>query len=176
VLIALSVLSFTPIENATTPSANTVQWLTWEEAMELSKENPKKILLNVYTDWCGWCKRMDTITYSDPYLATLINEHFYPVKFDAEFKEPLEYKGQVYEYTKSGKKGHHELAVELLKGRLSYPSVVFLNEDQEVIQSIVGFKTPVQFEQITTYFAEDHYLKTPWSVYQRTFEPMLIKD
>lgn len=175
VLIALSTLSFTPIEQ-NIPTDTAIEWLSWEEAAALQAEHPKKIFLNVYTEWCGWCKRMDTTTLNDPSIARYINEHYYAVRFDAEFKEPLEYKGEVYEYVKSGKKGYHELAAELLKGRMSYPSVVFLDKDQNVIQSIVGFKTPKQFEQIATYFAEDHYMDIPWSVYKNQYEPVLIKE
>jgi thioredoxin-related protein len=177
VLIALSALSFTPIENPIPQtSTTTVKWLTWEEAMAKSADEPRKIFINVYTEWCGWCKRLDHTTLADTAIASYINEHFYPVKLDAEYQEELIYKGKTYSYVKSGKKGYHQLAAELLKGRMSYPSMIFLDEEQQVIQSIVGFKSPAQFERIATYFAKNHYMETPWSIYKQTYEPLLIKE
>lgn len=152
-----------------------MNWLSLDEAMALSQKEKKKILLSVYTDWCGWCKRMDTTTFENPHIARFLNDNFYPVKFDAEQHEELEYKGKVYKYVKNGKRGYHELAAELLKGRLSFPTVVFLDENQEVIQSIVGYKPPEEFEKIATYFAQDHYKDTPWSTYQENFKPTLLR-
>lgn len=182
IFATLSALSFKPAERTQIlqhgVNQAAVNWLSWEEAMALSQKEKKKILLSVYTDWCGWCKRMDTATFEEPNIARYINENFYPVKFDAEQRGELEYQGKAYKYVKNGKRGYHELAAELLKGRLSFPSVVFLDEKQEVIQSIVGYKPPEEFEKIATYFAQDHYKKTPWSTYQKNFRPtlMLLKD
>ncbi len=180
-LAAWSALSFIPpaqytqklLQQENTEEA--IKWLSWEEAMALSGKEKKKILLNVYTDWCGWCKRMDKATFQEPNIARYINDNFYPVKFDAEQRDELEYKGKTYKYVKNSQRGYHELAAELLKGRLSFPTVVFLDEDLNVIQSIVGFKTPQQFERIATYFAGGHYLKTPWSTYQKAYRPVLVK-
>jgi len=135
-----------------------------------------KVFLSIYTDWCGWCKRMDLQTYGHSKIAAYLNANFHPVKLDAEYKAPLSYQGKTYEFVKNGKRGYHELAAELLRGRLSYPSVVFLDEEGKVIQAIVGFKTPQQFERILTYFAENHYKRTPWGVYARNYDSVLISD
>ncbi|MCB0595154.1 MAG: DUF255 domain-containing protein [Lewinellaceae bacterium] len=180
VLLAWSALSFTPVQQTQKllrqDNEEGVKWLSWEEAMALSQTEKKKILLNVYTDWCGWCKRMDKATFEEPNIARYINDNFYPVKFDAEQRNELEYKGKTYKYVKNGQRGYHELAAELLKGRLSFPTVVFLDEHANVIQSIVGYKSPQQFERIATYFAGGHYKKTPWSTYQATYRPVLVSD
>ena len=180
VLLAWSALSFTPVQQTQKllrqDNEEGVKWLSWEEAMALSQTEKKKILLNVYTDWCGWCKRMDKATFEEPNIARYINDNFYPVKFDAEQRNELEYKGKTYKYVKNGQRGYHELAAELLKGRLSFPTVVFLDENANVIQSIVGYKSPQQFERIATYFAGGHYKKTPWSTYQATYRPVLVSD
>lgn len=153
-----------------------INWMTWEEAMLLSESEPRKILLDVYTEWCYWCKRMDESTFQDTSIAAYVNEHFYPVKFDAEQKQDIEFKGKVYKFIKSGKKGFHELAAVLLNGRLSFPTLVFLDQEHNVIQSIVGYKTPGQFEKIATYFAGDHFKKTPWSTFKKNFKPILVSE
>lgn len=171
--IALMVLVFiTSLHNTCFANGDSteVKWLSWPEAMELYKQEKRKILIDVYTDWCGWCKRMDQVTFQHPEIAVYINRNFYPVRFNAEGAEDLEYKGQVYRAVKSGKREYHEFANELLKGRFSFPTMVFMDEDLELIQSIIGFKTPRQFEQIASYFATNHYKKTPWSLYQKSFK------
>ena len=68
-----------------------VKWLTIAEAMEKNKVQPKPIIMDFYTDWCGWCKHMMKTTYADPNLASYINAYFYPVKFDPEGKDTVEY-------------------------------------------------------------------------------------
>ena len=39
--------------------AQEINWVTFEEALELQKKNPKKIMMDVYTNWCGPCKMLD---------------------------------------------------------------------------------------------------------------------
>jgi thioredoxin-related protein len=104
-----------------------VKWMTLQEAMEKVRTAPKPIILDFYTDWCGWCKHMMKTTYADPGLAQYINLNFYPVKFDAEGKDTIEYFGKIYKPTSPDPRRPHELAVTMLNGKLSYPSTVFLN-------------------------------------------------
>lgn len=148
-----------------------INWMTWEQAAAKSREEKKKIILDVYTEWCRWCERMDQVTYQDPQIVKYINENYYAVKFDAEYKGDLEYQGKVYHFVKNGKNGYHELAAELLNGRLSFPSTVFLDEESELIQSIMGYKSPQQFDCIVTYFGANHYKNQPWSAYERSCMP-----
>lgn len=158
-----------PLQVADQQTVSTVQWLTFEEATELSKTEPRKLFVNVYTDWCSWCKHMEGTTYNDPSIAAYINDNYYPVKLDAEGEESIEFKNKVYSYVKDGKRGHHELAVEMMRGRWSFPTVVFLDEKMEIIQPVNGFKKPEEFASIITYFAQDFYKKMPWSKYQREY-------
>lgn len=70
---------------------------------------------------------MMATTYSDPNLAGYINAYFYPVKFDAEGKDTIEYLGQKYFPTSSAPRTPHPLAVKLLNNKLMYPTTLFLN-------------------------------------------------
>ena len=60
-----------------------VNWLTFEQASALAKTKPKKMLIDVYTDWCGWCKKMDATTFANPKIAAYVNQYFYAVKFNS---------------------------------------------------------------------------------------------
>ena len=155
--------------------AGKINWVSWNEAMELMKTEKRKVFVDIYTDWCGWCKQMDKTTFSDPNIVAYANKNYYAVKFNAESKEPLEMGGQVYKYVKSTNskgKGYHELAVALTKGQLSYPSVVFLNEEAAVIQPIPGYKDAATFEVIMTYFGGNFHQTTPWNKYQKEYIPL----
>ena len=59
---------------------------------------------------------------------------------------------------------------------MSFPTIVFLDEDQKPIQALVGYKAPAQFERIATYFGENHFLNTPWSTYKKNYKPALISE
>lgn len=149
---------------------NKVKWVTWEQAIEANKKNPKKFVVDIYTQWCGWCKKMDKATFQKDHIAKYINNNYHAIKFDAETKENIVFNGKTYAYVKNGKKGYHELALAITQGQLSYPTVVFLDETLSVIQPIPGFQDEKMFEQIMTYFSEDHYKSTPWATYTRSYK------
>lgn len=118
-----------------------IEWLSWEEAIARNAEAPRKIMVDVYTDWCGWCKKMDKTSFVDPEVATYVNENFYAVKLDAEQQDDITFDGHTFSYDPSvGRRGVHALAVALLDGRMSYPSIVYLDEAQKRITISPGFK------------------------------------
>ncbi len=158
----IALLSFTKKEQQE-QKQESIQWMTWDEAIQANEKAPKKIFIDVYTDWCGWCKKMDKTTFADEEVATFLNENFYPVKFNAEQKEDIEYKGYTLKYKAGGRRGVHELAYSLLDGRLGYPAYVYLDEDQNRITISPGFKTVKPFLKELKYIAGDHYQSTPFA-------------
>ncbi|QIE59396.1 thioredoxin fold domain-containing protein [Rasiella rasia] len=162
---------------AGTVSAQKVNWMSMEEALAAQKKEPKKIIMDVYTNWCGPCKLLDKNTFGDAKVAAFINEHYYPVKFNAEGTEEITY--QDFTYTnpnyQPGRKGRNSqhLFAHALKVN-GYPSIVFFEEDATLIQSIAGYKTPQQLEIFLKMIANDDY-KTltsanAWQEYQENFK------
>jgi len=146
-----------------------VKWYTIEEAFELTKKEPRKIMIDVYTDWCGWCKVMDANTFNNEVIANYINTKFYAVKFNAEQKEEITLYGQVFKYIPNGKRGYNELAAALLQGQLSYPSVVFLDEKTQMIQPVQGYIQARQFDGIIKFIGDDKYKTQTWTDFQAAY-------
>lgn len=156
-------------QKATKASTSTgIQWITWEEAVALNQKHPRKIVVDVYTEWCGWCKKMDKGTFMDPAVATYVNENFYAVKLDAEQRGEIKFNSEVFKFVPSetGRGGVHSLAYALLDGKMGYPSMVYLNEKYERIMISPGYKeTPDMLKELT-FAAEEHYAKTSWEQYR----------
>ncbi|NUQ25632.1 MAG: DUF255 domain-containing protein [Saprospiraceae bacterium] len=137
---------------------NPLKWYTFEEAVALSEKNPKKMFIDVYTDWCGWCKKMDANTFSDPKVAAYLAENYYPVKFNAEQKDNIAYKGHTLKFIANhGRRGVHELAVSLLEGQLGYPSFVYLDEKQDRISISPGYKDAATMLKELRFIGGDHF-------------------
>ena len=129
------------------PSQITEAGLSWYKIDDLEKMGSignKKVLVDVYTDWCGWCKVMDKKTFTNPQLVEYLNDNFILVKFNAEQKEPLSFMGEEYEWMNVGRRGVNKLALKLLNGRLGYPTIVYLDENFNTIKASPGYKTPDQ--------------------------------
>lgn len=159
-------------KSATKPEERvTINWLTLEQAIEKSKTEKRKIFVDVYTTWCGWCKHMDSTTFINGAVAKYLNDHYYPVKFNAEQQEDITFKDKTYRFKKSGTRGHHELAAEWLNNRLTFPTIVFLDENMTLIQPLAGYQDAVKMEAIINYFATDSHKKVPWESYEKRFVP-----
>ena len=154
---------------ANAQTADKITWLSWDEAALKMEKAPKKLLVDVYTDWCGWCKRMDQSTFVDPQVAQYLNENYYPVKFNAEQQQEILFNNKTYHFRKNGARGYHELAAEWLNNRLSFPTVVFLDESMNVIQPIPGYLEAPKMEAILNYFGTDSHKTTPWETYEKKF-------
>jgi thioredoxin-related protein len=143
-----------------------VKWYTFEQAVALSKTQPRKIFIDVYTDWCGWCK-MDKDTFNDPITAGILNAYYYPVKLNAEQKEAILFNDKKFEFKTEYKA--NELAVSLLQGKMSYPTTVFLDENFQMLTVVPGYLTSKDFNPILNYFGENIYKDETWEEYQKRF-------
>jgi thioredoxin-related protein len=150
-----------------------IEWLTWDQAVVKMDKQPRKMMVDVYTEWCGWCKRMDATTMEDPAIVKLIGEKFYAVKLDGEHRKDIVFRGRTYKFIAEGSRGHHELPAELLSGRMSYPTLVFLDEEYGIIQPLPGYQDVATLEPILAYFGGGHYKTTPWDSFQAGYKSTL---
>ncbi|HLP75204.1 MAG TPA: DUF255 domain-containing protein [Bacteroidales bacterium] len=159
-------------QSTTVKPATEVKWYTIQEAEKLTKESKKPLFIDAYTDWCGWCKKMDKDTFSNPVISDILNSKFIPVKFNAEGKEDINFLGQ--KFINDGKAGNaHQLAVALLDGQLSYPTVVFLivGSDGKIgRQQVPGYKEPKEMEMLLSFFGDKAYEKQSWDDFQKSFK------
>jgi len=149
---------------------NQVKWYTIEEAFKLSAEEPRKMMIDVYTDWCSWCKVMDNSTFNNEHIAEYLNSNYYPVKFNAEQKEDVNIDGVTYKFVNEGSRGYHQLAAALLNGQLAYPSTVFLDEEKKMLQPVQGYIKAPQFDEIIRFFGNDNYKNQTWAEFQSTYQ------
>ncbi|GAB5558081.1 MAG: hypothetical protein SchgKO_22940 [Schleiferiaceae bacterium] len=155
---------------ATLGFSQEVEWMTFEEAVEANKVQPKPFLIDIYTDWCGWCKRMEKDTYSNKDLAEYINQNFYPVKMDGEEQKTFDFNGKQFKFIKQGRRGYNELPAALMNGKLSYPTTVFLDSKYQLIQRLPGYITLDKMEPIVVYLSEGKYKDTPWEDFSKSYD------
>jgi thioredoxin-related protein len=152
---------------ATQATSQGIQWMTWNEAAEANAKQPKKIFVDVYTDWCGWCKRMDQTTFKDSSLVAYMNEHFYAIKLNAEQKESIVWKDFEFAWVAGGRNGYNELAAIILERQMSFPSFVMLDEEFVRIMISPGYKeASAMLKQLQ--FAKEEIYNTgmTWETYQ----------
>ncbi len=144
-LLFLSLVAFKISPSEEVVNHTEIKWYTFEEAIQANQKSEKKLFIDIYTDWCGWCKVMDKKTFTNPDVIQYMNENFYAVKFNAEQQAPITFKGKEYEFIPGGRRGIHRLAYTLLDRQASYPSFVVLDGDLNRQNIIKGYKTPEPF-------------------------------
>ncbi len=152
-----------------------INWLTLAELEEKSKKEPRKVLVDFYTTWCGWCKRMDRDTFQNPEIADYVNENFYAVKFNAETKENVKFKGQEFKFLPIGRKGTNEWAYKTILGEggkrgVGYPTLAFLDEKLDRINAFPGYKDPHNFDVLAHYIEGGHYDKKDLNEFKKEYK------
>ena len=162
VLVTLFISSF-----FTGNSQNNINWISWETMIKqrASDSVKKKVFIDLYTNWCGWCKRMDATTFSDPVIVNYINNNFYSVKFNGETKDTIVFNNHnfynsdpTYKKPNPNSRGKaHWFAHSILDGKLSYPSYVVLDENLVRLMVYNGYKKVDEMLGILLFFGTNQY-------------------
>ena len=144
-------------------SPDGIQWVSFEEAVIKNQTEPKKIFMDMYTSWCGWCKRMDASTFKDPKVIEYLNKKYYAVKFDAETKDTIRFRDHDFYFHTEWRS--NELAWSMMNGKMSYPTSLYLDETLSLLSPVPGYVTAEQIMPILTYFGENIYKEKKWDVY-----------
>jgi thioredoxin-related protein len=135
-MIYLSLFFFVFSLSFAATAQDQIKWLKFEEAIAANAQNPKMLLVDVYTDWCGWCKKMDKETFTDPKVIAYINSNFYAVKMNAEdTKRTFDFMGK--EYTEA------QMAAAMRVR--SYPNFVVIEPKLQNIAQLPGYRAPEAF-------------------------------
>ena len=156
--------------NAPAEETQSIEWLSWEEMIERQQEEPKKVMVDIYTDWCGWCKKLNKDVFQNQVITGIINKYYYAVKMDGEYSEDIEFEGTTFKFVASGRRGYHELPAALMQGKMSYPTVVFLDEEIRVIQPLPGYRGASEYEGILAYFGSGAYTDTEFETFLASYE------
>lgn len=150
--------------SATAP-AEKINWISWQQLEERSKIEPRPIVIDVYTTWCGWCKHMDKTTYLNNDVVGYINQKYYAVKFDAESKEPVTFKGRKFNYYAPWRV--HELALYLTNRNLQFPHTVFLSDYSAAPAPLPGYLKPGEIELPLRFFGDSAYLTMNYKDFEK---------
>ena len=113
---------------------------------------PRPILIDLYTEWCGWCRVMDRTTYTNEKVVSYINQHYYAVRYDAESRDSVIFNNKTFRYNQQYKT--NGVALYLSFDRLEYPTPIFLSTIDARPAPLSGYMKPKEMEAPLKYFAE----------------------
>lgn len=176
IILSLTVIVFL----STTVNAQKINWMTMNEALALQKKNPKKIMVDVYTNWCGPCKMLDKQTFQNKDVANYVNENFYAVKFNGEGNEAVNFKERMfenpnYDASKANKRNSSHQFADYL-GLRGYPTIAFFDEDAQFLYPLTGFYKPNQLEVYLKLFVNNKHkdikTKEDFEEFLNSFKPV----
>ena len=139
-------------------SATEIKWHSFEEGVVLARQGNKKILVDVYTDWCGWCKKMDKEVYSNRTVGQTLTSNFIAIKLNAESQKGVTYDGT----------SMTEASLASAMGVTGYQTILFLNPSAKPITKISGYMEPREFTSILGFIGEDHYKTKSFEEYKNS--------
>lgn len=156
-----------------------IHWMTIEEVQVAMQKEPRKVFIDVYTNWCGPCKMMMSQTFTDPDVIAYVNANYYAVKFNAEGNEAITFKGVNYvnnAYNPANamrRNGTHEFtkAIAPVNGKIAYPTIVYMDENLQIISPVQGFFKPPQFIPLIHFINDNVYkTSTDFNTYMNNFK------
>ncbi len=132
----------------TARKTNEIQWLNYTTGLEKAQEEGKYVLIDFYTTWCGWCKRMDRSTFKDPEVVEFLNDNMVAVKVNAEAPDTV-----VHQDVKLTER---QLAVGVYKAT-GYPTYFFLSPEGKALFKVPGYRNAEDFLSLVQFVGEEHF-------------------
>jgi thioredoxin-related protein len=139
-----------------------IAWKSFNEGVALAQSSNKKILVDAYTDWCSWCKKMDAEVYTNTEVVKILNKHFVAVKLNAESNNPVSFGGNTYTEAEFA----HQLGVT------GYPTTLFFDKDSNPITDFAGYAVSDRFARVLDFIGRDYYKTTSFQEYMKTNPPL----
>jgi thioredoxin-related protein len=146
---------YASLEHAPVSTNGAITWRSFDDGVALAGQTNKKLLVDVYTDWCSWCKKMDSEVYTDRNVVKLVHEHFVAVKLNAESDKSVTYHGRSFKESTLA----HELDVT------GYPTTIFLDEHATPITSVPGYSPAAHFANLLGFIGQDYYKSVTYQEY-----------
>ena len=137
-----------------------LKWKKFEAGFEEAKKSNKKIMLDVYTDWCGWCKKLDKDVYGNDKVAEYLSQQYVVIKLNAESGTRLKFDST--EYT--------EAQLSQAFGVTGYPAIIFFDSNGQPLDKINGYMPAADFLPVLKYFGEDFYKNTSWPDFKKSYD------
>jgi thioredoxin-related protein len=162
VLLGVFAIAFYSFEKSVPPSApGPIVWHSFDEGTLLARNSNKKVLVDVYTDWCSWCKKMDSEVYANKEVLDVVREHFILVKLNAESGNALSFRGN--------KISEADFAREL--GVTGYPTTLFFDQNSNPITDFPGYAAPERFAKVLQFIGMDYYKTVSFQEYVASNSP-----
>jgi thioredoxin-related protein len=121
-------------------------WRAWDNGLAQAGSAGRPVLVDVYTDWCGWCKRMDRDVYSRRDVQEYLSRRFVTVKLNAESSDGARYEGRTYT--------SRSLAARF--GVNGYPTTIFLSAKGTHLGNVPGYIPADRFLLLLRYIGDGH--------------------
>ncbi len=147
-VVLVAILLFSQLSFAqTNEELSTLRWHQWDEGIAAAQTSGKWMLVDVYTTWCGWCKKMDRSVYGNQIVQGLLAESFIPVKLNAESSNLL---------TNGDKQYTEQEWAKLLEAK-SYPTTVIVDQKFQIVARLRGYVDPLNFIRFLKFIRGRYY-------------------
>lgn len=138
------------------PRAQAVEWKSWNQGLASAASSRRPVVVDVYTDWCRWCKQMDREVYGREDVRRYLESRFVAIKLNAESAEPVSHQGR--SMTARGLASSFDVS--------GYPTTIFLTSSGEHLANVPGYIEPGRFLLLLRYVGDGHMDRgVPWDEY-----------